>query len=93
MSPTSSPSARYFGQFLREQNDSHRGGRGDVRGWRHQHDRWHATITDSVINFNQVNFTEAGNWDAISIDGNPLLSAEQTNCVLVSDLIASRFPT
>ena len=40
MSPTSSPSARYFGQFLREQNDSHRGGRGDVRGWRHQHDRW-----------------------------------------------------
>jgi hypothetical protein len=36
MSPTSSRSARYFGQFLREQNDSHRGGRGDVRGWRHQ---------------------------------------------------------
>ena len=32
MSPTSSPSARYFGQFLREQNDSRNGGRGDGRG-------------------------------------------------------------
>ncbi len=31
MSPTSSPLARYFGQFLREQNDPDRGGRGDHR--------------------------------------------------------------